>query len=96
MWPRAVNQMEYVLRYVMESSDAQLFRMMIARYAAIGEVHGRAASSSFRYTADLVHSAAPRMALLGFGASNRVADVISIFDFIANKWNIEKPLISAD
>ena len=58
MWPRAVNQMEYVLRYVMESSDAQLFRMMIARYSAIGEVHGRAASSSFRYTADLVHSAA--------------------------------------
>ena len=25
-----------------------------------------------------------------------VADVISIYDFIANKWNIEKPLISAD
>ena len=25
-----------------------------------------------------------------------VADVISIYDFIANKWNVEKPLISAD
>ena len=58
LWPRAVNQMEYVLRYVMESSDAQLFRMMTARYA-IGEVHARATSTQqlLRYTADLVRSA---------------------------------------